>query len=247
MTENVSGVLPVEEQSAAVPPSPATDAPAADPSELSRLRTKLELVTQDKLRAGETNAKLNSRVQELEDQLRGLTAQLKNGEQKQLEDSGEYLKLWEQSKDTNKSLEKRITELEQELDAERQARRTESLRTKAIQEISAAKALRPEQLLSLIASNLREVNGSPVVLDGGMEIPLSDHLARLRQADSGWDHHFAPSASKGMGTIASAPATSAYGKANPFAPATRNLTEQSRLYREDPALYERLKAEANRG
>lgn len=245
MTENVSGVPPVEEQSAAVPPSPATD--AQDSPELQRLRTKLELVTQDKLRAGETNAKLNNRVQELEENLRSLTAQLKTGEQKQLEDSGEYLKLWEQSKETNKALERRITELENELDAERQARRTESLRTKAIQEISAAKALRPEQLLSLIGNNLREVDGAPVVLEGGMEIPLSDHLARLRQADSGWDHHFAPSASKGMGTIASAPATSAYGQVNPFRKETRNLTEQSRLYREDPALYERLKAEASRG
>ena len=244
MTENVSGGLPVEDQSAAVPPSSATDAP--DSSELQRLRAKLELVTADKLRAGETNTKLNNKVQELEDNLRALTAQLKNGEQTQLENSGEYLKLWEQSKETNRSLEKRISELEGELDAERQARRTESLRTKALSEISTAKALRPDQLLSLIAPNLREVDGTPVVLEGGMEIPLSDHLARLRNAESGWDHHFQPTGTKGMGTIASAPASS-YGGSNPFQPSTRNLTEQSRLYREDPALYDRLKAEASRG
>lgn len=234
----------MEDQSAAVPPSPATDAP--DSSELQRLRAKLELVTADKLRAGETNAKLNSKVQELEENLRAITAQLKSGEQTQLENSGEYLKLWEQSKETNRSLEKRINELEGELDAERQARRTESLRTKALQEISTAKALRPDQLLSLIAPNLREVEGTPVVLEGGMEIPLSDHLARLRTAESGWDHHFQPTGTKGMGTVASAPVSS-YGGKNPFHPATRNLTEQSRLYREDPALYDRLKAEATRG
>jgi hypothetical protein len=234
----------VEDQSAAVPPSPATD--TQDSSELQRLRTKLELVTQDKLRAGETNTKLNGKVQELEDNLRALTAQLKNGEQTQLENSGEYLKLWEQSKETNRSLEKRINELEGELDAERQARRTESLRTKALSEISTAKALRPDQLLSLIGPNLREVDGTPVVLEGGMEIPLSDHLARLRNAESGWDHHFQPTGTKGMGTVASAPSSS-YGGTNPFHPKSRNLTEQSRLYRDDPALYDRLKAEASRG
>ena len=234
----------MEDQSAAVPPSPATEAP--DSSELQRLRAKLELVTADKLRAGETNTKLNNKVQELEDNLRALTAQLKNGEQTQLENSGEYLKLWEQSKETNRSLEKRISELEGELDAERQARRTESLRTKALSEISTAKALRPDQLLSLISPNLREVEGTPVVLEGGMEIPLSDHLARLRSAESGWDHHFQPTGTKGMGTVASAPSSS-YGGNNPFNPATRNLTEQSRLYRDDPALYDRLKAEATRG
>ena len=244
MTEIVSGGLPVEDQSAAVPPSPATD--TQDSSELQRLRTKLELVTQDKLRAGETNTKLNTKIQELEDNLRALSAQLKSGEQTQLENSGEYLKLWEQSKETNRSLEKRINELEGELDAERQARRTESLRTKALSEISTAKALRPDQLLSLISPNLREVEGTPVVLEGGMEIPLSDHLARLRSAESGWDHHFQPTGTKGMGTVASAPSSN-YGGTNPFHPSTRNLTEQSRLYRDDPALYDRLKAEATRG
>lgn len=246
MTETASGAPPVEEQSAAVPPSPATETP--DNSELQRIKAKLDLVTQDKLRAGETNAKLNAKVQELEDQLRGLTAQLKNGEQKQLEDSGEYLKLWEQSKETNRSLEKRIQELENELDAERQARRTETLRTKALQQISAAKALRPDQMLSLLTPNLREVEGSPVVLDGGIEVALSDYLARLRTPDSGWDHHFQPNGVKGMGTSQSAPmGIDTYGKPNPFRRDSLNLTEQTRLYREDPTLYERLKAEAARG
>lgn len=245
MTEATSGVPPVEDTSAAVPPSTATE--SIEPQELQRLKAKLELVTQDKLRAGETNAKLNSKVQELEEMVRGLNAQLKTGEQKQLEDSGEYLKLWEQSKETNKTLERRITELENELDAERQARKTETLRTRALQEIGEAKALRPDQLLSLLGPNLREVDGSPVVLEGGMEIPLRDHLSRLRSPESGWDHHFAPNGAVGMGTKPSTPTGSSYGGTNPFRPETRNLTEQARIYREDPALYERLKAEAARG
>lgn len=245
MSENVSGAPPVEDTSAAVPPSTATE--STDNSELQRLKAKLDLVQQDKLRAGETNAKLNGKIQELEEMVRGLTTQLKTGEQKQLEGSGEYQKLWEQSKETNKSLERRITELENELDAERQARRTETLRTKALQEISEAKALRPDQLLSLLGPNLREADGSPVVLEGGMEIPLRDHLARLRSAESGWDHHFAPNGAVGMGTKPSAVSASSYGGSNPFRAETRNLTEQARLYRDDPALYERLKAEATRG
>lgn len=244
MSENVSGVPPVEDTSAAVPPSTATE---ATDSELQRLKAKLDLVQQDKLRAGETNAKLNTKIQELEETVRGLTTQLKTGEQQQLEGSGEYQKLWEQSKETNKALERRITELESELDAERQARKTETLRTRALQEISESKALRPDQLLSLIAPNLREADGSPVVLEGGMEIPLRDHLARLRAPESGWEHHFAPNGATGVGMKPSAAAASSYGGSNPFRSETRNLTEQARLFREDPALYERLKAEATRG
>lgn len=246
MSENVSGVPPVEETSAAVPPSPATE--TFSDSELQRLKAKLELVTQDKLRAGEKNVQLNNKVQELEDQLRGLTAKLKTGEQQQLEDSGEFRQLWEQSKETNKALERRISELENELDAERQARRTETLRTKALQHISEAKALRPDQMLALLQPNLREVEGAPVVLEGGMEVPLQDYLSRLRTPESGWDHHFAPNGAKGMGTSPSPSGTgTSYGKPNPFRPESRNITEQTRLYREDPALFERLKAEAQRG
>lgn len=232
--------------SAAVPPSPATD--SSDSSELQRLRTKLELVTQDKLRAGETNAKLNAKVQELEESLKSLSVKLRTGEQKQLEDAGQYRELWEALKETNKGLIEENESLKRELDAERHARKTETLRTKALQEISEAKALRPDQLLALLNSNLREVDGKPVVLDGGMEIPLRDHLSRLKTPESGWDHHFAPSGTKGMGTPATAqPFTSSYGGVNPFRPETRNLTEQARLFNEDPALYERLKAEAARG
>jgi len=245
VSENVSGVPPVEDTSAAAPPSTATE--ATDNSELQRLKAKLDLVQQDKLRAGETNAKLNSKIQELEETVRGLTTQLKTGEQQQLEGSGEYQKLWEQSKETNKALERRITELDSELDAERQARKTETLRTKALQEIGESKALRPDQLLSLIAPNLREADGTPVVLEGGMEIPLRDHLARLRAPESGWEHHFAPNGAMGLGMKPSATTSSSYGGTNPFRADTRNLTEQARLYREDPALYERLKAEATRG
>lgn len=247
MSETNSGVPPVEDASAAVPPSPATD--TSDSSELQRLRTKLELVTADKLRAGETNAKLNAKVQELEESLKALSAQLKRGEHQQLEANGEYKQLWEALKETNRGLIEENESLQRELDAERQARRTETLRTKALQEISEAKALRPDQMLALLGNNLREVDGKPVVLDGGMEIPLRDHLARLRTPDSGWDHHFAANGAKGMGTPAAAapPFTSSYGGDNPFHPKTRNLTEQARLFREDPALAQRLREEATRG
>lgn len=245
MSENVSGDPAVLDTGAAVPNSTATE--NTDNSELQRLKTKLELVQQDKLRAGETNSRLNTKIQELEDTVKGLTAQIKSGEQQQLEGSGEYQKLWEQSKETNRALERRISELETELDAERQAHKTQALRTKALQEISDAKAVRPDQLLSLIATDLREdASGKPVVLDGGMEIPLRDHLARLRSPESGWDHHFAANGAVGMGAKPSA-VGSAYGGPNPFRLETRNLTEQSRLYQEDPALYQRLKAEAARG
>lgn len=234
----------MEEQSASATPSPSPNTEPSD--ELSRLRAKLELVTADKQRAGETNARLNQRLQELEESLKSTQSQLKSGQTAQLEQSGEYKRLWEDAKATNLELEKQLQVARDELAAERQARSTETLRARAIQEITQADALRPEQLLALITNDLREVDGRPAVINGGIEVPLSDHLARLKAPDSGWEHHFRPTGAKGMGSAATAPVSGVPPAQNPFSASPPNLTEISRLYREDRAMHDRLKAEAGR-
>lgn len=226
-----------------MPPSPDATTSTTPDDELQRLRAKLDLVSEDKRRAGEKNAELNRRLQELEESLRTTQAQLKDGQTQKLAESGEYKKLWEDAKETNLALERQISDLQAQLDAERQARATETLRSRALSEITAAKALRPDQLLALIATDLREVDGKPAVIAGGIEVPLSDHLARLRAPDSGWEHHFAANGARGMGSTPAAldaapPAT------NPFLTVPPNLTEIARLYREDRALHDRLRAEA---
>ena len=235
----------MEEPSASATPSPDAQSNSSS-DELARLRAKLDLVTEDKRRAGEKNADLNRKLQDLEDSLRVTQAQLKSGQTTQLEQSGEYKKLWEDAKETNLTLERQISDMRVQLDAERQARATETLRSRAIQEITTAKALRPDQLLALISTDLREVDGKPAVISGGIEIPLSDHLARLRAPESGWDHHFAPTGAKGMGSSAATPVSASPGT-NPFLTNPLNLTEIGRLYREDRAAHDRYKAEASRG
>jgi hypothetical protein len=245
VTESVNGVPPAEELSASATPSPDAQS-TPSPDELARLKAKLDLVTEDKRRAGEKNAELNRKLQDLEESLRATQAQLKTGQTTQLEQSGEYKKLWEDAKETNLNLERQLHEMQLTLDAERQERAKETLKSRAIQEITAAKALRPDQLLALIASDLREVDGKPAVIAGGIEIPLSDHLARLRAPESGWDHHFAPTGAKGMGSTAAAPVSAPTG-ANPFLSSPPNLTEIARLFREDRAAHDRYKAEASRG
>lgn len=225
---------------------PSAEAPAPSPDELNRLRAKLDLVTEDKRRAGEKNAELNRRLQELEDALRTTQAQLKDGEVSKLAESGEYKRLWEDAKTTNLELERDLAQLRTELDAERQARSADNLRTRALSEITAAKALRPDQLLSLIAADLREVEGQPVVITGGIEVPLTDHLSRLRSPESGWEHHFAASGARGMSSTASPPLSGGSATQNPFTQVPPNLTEIARLWSEDRALHDRFKAEATR-
>lgn len=234
----------MEESSASATPSP--DASGNSSEELSRLRAKLDLVTEDKRRAGEKNAQLNARLQELEESLRATQAQLKDGQTQKLADSGEYKRLWEDAKETNLELERQLSDLRAELDAVRQANATEKLTSRALMEISNADARSPEQLLDLLKSNLTEVNGKPAVITGGIEVPLSEYLTRLRAPDSGWDHHFRALGTRGMGTTPSVPPGTTT-EVNPFLQSPPNLGEIGRLYMEDRALYDRFQAEAARG
>jgi len=244
VTEQVNGVPPAEESSASATPSP--DASSNSSDELTRLRAKLDLVSEDKRRAGEKNAALNARLQELEESLRATQAQLKDGQTQKLADSGEYKRLWEEAKETNLQLERQNSDLRAELDAVRQATAAEKLVSRALIEISSADARSPEQLLVHLRPNLTEVNGQPAVITGGIEVPLSEYLTRLRAPDSGWDHHFKATGARGMGTAPTVPPGTAPA-ANPYLQSPPNLDAISRLYIEDRALHDRYKAEASRG
>ena len=241
MPEQVVGTPPVEESVESVTQQPAT-APASD--DAAALRAKLELVQRDNLAKGEANKALNERLGDSEKRLRELEAKLKTTTQKSLEDSGEYKQLWTDATAENARLVQRISELEALLNEKDSAISAERLRASALNAISAANALAPEQLYGLLAPQLRETNGTPMVVVNGIEQPLDAHLQTLKSAGSGWDHHFAATAARGMGATASA--TSA-GIRNPYKNESFNLTEALRLEAENPELARAMKAEAGRG
>lgn len=241
MTEQETGVPPAEERV-----EPVAQQPAPTPtSDDAALRTKLELVQQDNLAKGEANRKLNERIGELERNLKEYQGQLKTTQQQKLAESGEYKKLWEDANADNARLQQRITELEAALQAKEGEAAKERLRATALQQISQANALAPEQLLGLLQPQLRDNNGVPVVIVNGIEQPLAAHLASLKNPSSGWDHHFAASGARGMG---STPTTNLPpGTVNPYKKDTYNFTEVLRLERDNPELARLLKAEATRG
>jgi len=227
---------------------PVAQQPSPEPTnseDLSALRTKLDLVQQDNLAKGEANRKLNERLGELERRLKDSEVQLKSNKQQKLADSGEFKKLWEEANADNARLQQRIAELEVALQAKDSEAAHERLRATALQQISHASALAPEQLLGLLQPQLRNSDGVPVVIVNGIEQPLAAYLANLKNPGSGWDHHFAPSGARGMG---SAPTSNVPpGMANPYRKDTYNFTDILRLEKDNPELAKLLKAEATRG
>lgn len=236
------GVPPAEEQGESVTSPP--DATPSSTDDIAALRRKLELVQQDSLSKGEANKRLNERLGELEKSLRDRETELKSGKQQQLADSGEFKKLWEEANADNARLQQRIAELEAALQAKDAEATTERLRASALHQISAAAALAPEQLYGLLQPQLHANDTGPAVIVNGIEQPLSAYLTQLRTPGSGWEHHFAPTGTRGMG---SAPSSTALpGVRNPYKAESFNLTEALRLEAENPDLAKALKAEAGR-
>lgn len=86
----------------------------------------------------------------------------------------------------------------------------------------------------------REPDGTVVVVDGYERKPVSEWAKSL----PAWMQK--QPRPQGGGAPAGGSTTATIGIKNPFAPESFNLTEQSRLYRTDRDLYERLKAAAGR-
>ena len=230
----------------ATPPNPpAQPTPAASSEDAAAIKAKLELVMRDRADQGAANKALNEKLAETKKQLDDLNKRLLSGKTQQLEEAGKYQDLWEEAKETIRAKEARIEELETELQTERHSTAAERLKSTALGTISQHGAISPEQMFALLQSNLREVAGKPVVLNGGVEQPLEAYLANLRSPGSGYEHHFSASGKSGMGTAPGAATTIAPGLDNPWR--TGNITQQLLMTRDNPELAQALQAEASKG
>ena len=178
--------------------------------------------------------------------------QLKEAQQsavrQNLEEQGAFRELYDQEKSRSKTLEQRLlnetAELKQQLESVTQREKAERLKASAMSSISGASAVNPEQLYTLLQSQLRTNDeDQPVVLNSGVEQPLGEYLANLKAAPD-WQHHFSASGSRGTGSTG-ATTSVAPGRSNPYR--TGNLTEAMKLEVTNPDLAARLKAEAKAG
>jgi len=241
---------------------PSTDVPVAiDPALLNKpvrpeeqaqpgsagdselLKHKLGLANQHAKQAKKEAEEARQEMQNLRKEMEQLKEAQQTAVRASLEEQGQYKQLWEDLKKTVQAKDARILELEAQVESVTQQSQQERLKAAALSQINSAGALNSQQMYTLLQTALRQGDeGQPVVLNGGVEQPLGDYLANLKQSAE-WQHHFGASAAAGMG---SAPAASiAPGRDNPYK--TGNLTEALRLEVEQPELAKALKAEANRG
>ena len=206
------------------------------------LKLKLGLANKHTKEAERKAKEAEIEATKLREELESIRNAQQAATQKSLEDQGQFRQLWEEAKQTVSSRDAEIIELKAKLATATQERQQDRLRAASLSQINSAGAVNSQQMYLLLQSALRQnEQGDPVVLNGGVEQPLGEYLANLKQS-SDWQHHFGASGSQGMG---SAPAGSvAPGRSNPYRDG--NLTEALRLEVENPDLAKALKLEANR-
>ena len=239
----------------------STDVPVAvDPAQLTKpvhppsqpqvggadpelLQHKLGLANSHAKQAKKEAEEARQQMLQLQQELESIKTAQQSALQKGLEEQGQYKQLWEDLKKNLQGKEQEIADLKSSLESVTQNAQQEKLRASSISLINQAGALNSQQMYTLLQPTLRQdESGNPVVLNGGVEQPLSDYLSNLRQA-SEWQHHFNANAASGMGSTSVG--TVAPGRNNPYV--TGNLTEALRLEVENPDLAKAMKAEAKRG
>ena len=218
----------------------ATPVESAGSDEIAKLKSSIDSLEKK-------NFELIGRLQkkeligEVPDDYQALKEFKRQAEQSKLESEGKYSEarqaLEQQFREVTAEKDKRIAELE--------------ARVKELELISpAVSALAdivhdPDLVLKTKLNRdqiQREADGTVVVVDGYQRTPVGDwakqSLPAWMQKQPKPQGSGAP-AGRSSGEIPS-------GTKNPFAPESFNLTEQSRLYKTDRDLYERLKAAAAR-
>lgn len=180
----------------------------------------------------------------LQKQLEEVRAAQEQAKTAKLAESGEYKTLWEEAQNTVAELKQQLAAKEAEVDQVRQGFTQEQVKSAAIAQLSQAGALAPDQLYRLLQENLRAKDGQPVAVVGGVEVPVGEYIANLKNPGSGYEHHFAATNRAGMGVTGSARATALPGQANPWSKEGWNITQQMMMLASDPDKARLLKAEA---
>lgn len=223
------------------PVMPQSEA-ASGSADAELLKQKLGLANKHAADSKKEAAQARAEMDKLREELESIKAAQTASAQKNLEDQGAFRDLWEQAKKTVTQRDAEILELKARLESVTQERSQDQLKAAALSQINSAGALNSQQMYTLLQTALRVgEEGEPVVLNGGVEQPLGDYLANLKQS-ADWQHHFGASGNRGMG--AAPTASIAPGRENPYR--SGNLTEALRLEVENPDLARALKAEAGK-
>lgn len=167
-----------------------------------------------------------------------LQQQTQTREQQDLLANGKADVLVEQLRGTVGDKDRRINDLEQQLQQRDVEFQQQQIKSAAINAFSQNGVHSPEDLFHLEQTNLRLKDGAVVALTGGIEIPLQQHVESLKASGSGRDYFFSGSGARGM-SAAGSNSSSSGGKSW----GSMSLMQRIQMEEENPQLAAQLKAQ----
>ena len=227
MSEELNQAVPETSAPEAVPP-----VRAADSDDPALLRNKLELVTAD--RQSERNEK-----RALQKQLEDAQRKLSERKQADLIEKEDYKGLHSDLKTHFDSVVAERDALQQQLELAKVERQQDQIKANATNLFAQSGVNAPDHLMKILGDNLRlDENGAVVILSGGVQVPLNQHIQNLKSPGSGFEMFFSGTQARGMSAVGS---TSNAAGQNSWA--SMSFSEQVALEVEDPEAAARLKAQ----
>ena len=185
--------------------------------------------------------KVSQTVEDLQRQISELQQNTQQQKQQKLAESGEFQQLWKDATASVADRDKRINDLESQLQEREAAYQQQTIQARAVSAFQQAGVQQSDHMYQLIKDKLRlNEEGSVVALDGGVQTDLGSYLNNLKSTDSQFSYMFAGSGARGMGAVGSTPTTT--GGSNPYI--SKNFTEILRLETDNPEMAARMKAQA---
>ena len=235
--------MPEEQQASVTPVEAAAPQPVVESSDLAAQIEALRAKNQELIAERRKDRENRETIQQ---QLEELKQAQEQAQTTKLAESGEFRTLWEQAQDTVADLKQQLGERDSKIASMEANFTQEQVKSAAIAQLSNAGALAPDQLYRLVQENLRTKDGQPVAVVGGVEVPVGEYIANLKNPGSGYEHHFAATNRAGMGVAGSARATALPGQANPWSQEGWNVTQQMMMLADNPDKARLLKAEAGK-
>jgi len=192
MSEELNQAVPETSAPEAVPP-----VRAADSDDPALLRNKLELVTAD--RQAERNEK-----RALQKQLDDMQRQLSERKQADLIEKEDYKGLHADLKTNYDSVVAERDALLQQLELAKVERQQDQIKANATNLFAQSGVNAPDHLMKILGENLRlDENGAVVILSGGVQVPLNQHIQNLKSPGSGFEMFFSGTQARGMSAVGS--------------------------------------------
>lgn len=227
MSEELNQAVPETSAPEAVPP-----VRAADSDDPGALKNKLDLVTADR-------QKERDEKRAYKKQLEDMQRQLSERKQKDLIEKEDYKGLHADLKVNYDSVLAERDALRQQLEQSKVERQQDQIKANAMNLFTQSGVNAPGHLMKILGENLRlDDNGSVVILSGGVQVPLSQHIQNLRNPGSGFEMFFSGSQARGMSATGSSPNATG-GKSW----GSMSFTEQIAMLDSDPEGAARLQAQ----